>query len=389
MLVRSNTSAFTSFASSQTPPSLFSSSLIIVMSDVTSLPPELICMMADYLSPRDLLSLRAVSKDMRTLTTKALEPVWNRSLRVIRTDFSNQSLSRIHRIAECDELKNYVKIMRIEPPFGPLTPLHRVTMYDLIKDPTSVPKIKTLKDDLVHSLKNCRSFELCLSWKEGNLTYLDSDDVLNILFHIFVEAELPVENLALYTHRYTEFQRPKRARPYTRMHKQPNLARAWTELATLQVTQPYFFHLANYLYRILPQIMQTAPRLERLIIIGDAISGQSRDLVSLLKNVKPLAEIKHLEIHRSGVALEDIQEWLQLIGGHLLSLTFSGCSIITPASWTTFLSCVKRTCPRLEAVTFEEMTVGIDCLTAQYEGEEVADALDCMMRKFEEANLVD
>ncbi|PYH80770.1 hypothetical protein BO82DRAFT_417055 [Aspergillus uvarum CBS 121591] len=357
------------------------------MLGVTSLPPELICMMADYLNAEDLLSLRAVSKDMKACTTKALEPVWTRSLRVIHTDFSNQSLSRIHRIAENDGLRDYVRIMRIEPPFGPLTPLHRVTMYNLIKDPTSIPKIKTLKDDLVHALKNCRSFELCLSWKEGNLTYLDSDDVLSILFHIFVEAEFPVENLALYTHRYTEeSQRPKRARPYTRMHKQPNLARAWTQLTTLQVTQPYFFHLANYLYRILPQIIQTAPRLERLIIIGNAISGQSRDLVSLIKNVKPLAEIKHLEIHRSGIALEDIQEWLQLIGGHLLSLTFSGCFTITPVPWATFLGCVKNNCPDLEAVTIEDMLVGLECLTVQYDGEGLADALDDMMRKFEEAD---
>ncbi|PYH44956.1 uncharacterized protein BP01DRAFT_423852 [Aspergillus saccharolyticus JOP 1030-1] len=352
------------------------------------LPPELFYMMAESLNAGDLLSLRAVSTRLKLLTAKALKPVWAHSLQVIHTNFSNESLSLIHQIAKSDELKEHVKIMKIVPPFGPLMPLHRVTMYGLIKNSTGIPKIKTLKDDLVHSLRNCRSFEVCLSWKEGTLTYLDSDDILNILFHIFIEAELPVEHLALYTHRYTEeSHRSKRARPYTRMHKQPDLARAWTGLTTLQVTQPYFFHLANHLYRILPQIIETAPRLETLILIGDAISGQSNDLVSVIKNVKPLAEIRHIEIYRSSLSLEDLKDWLLVVGGHLQSLTFSGCFKVTAVSWAEFFRCVKKHCPLLVAVTFEGVEFSADCLTEKHVGQGgLADVLYDTIRKFEKEN---
>ncbi|RAL10556.1 uncharacterized protein BO97DRAFT_444532 [Aspergillus homomorphus CBS 101889] len=358
---------------------------------LTRLPPELFSMVAAHLSGWDLLSLYAVSVGVMTKIHSLPDWIMARSLRVLCTDLSNRSLSQMHGIAQIDILRKHVQVMRIEPPFGPLYPLHRVTTHELIEQPTQIPSIKTLKNDLVCSLTNCRSFEICLNRHEGRRTYLDSDDVLNVLLHIFVEAALPVEHLSLYTHNFAEeLRESRRARPdtqdNTRVHKQPDLARAWSKLTSLQVTQPYYYHLANYLYRLLPRILRTAPKLERLILIGDANSAKSRSLVCVLKNVKPLAEIKHLEIRRSAFRPEDFEEWLPLIGRHLRSLKFSMCSKISAASWTRFFRCVRKNCPLLEAVAFEEMQVGgFSCLTAKHEGQRMAAVLDNISWRFEKA----
>ncbi|PYI02163.1 hypothetical protein BO78DRAFT_472863 [Aspergillus sclerotiicarbonarius CBS 121057] len=312
-----------------------------------TLPFELLGMVVDCLEDRDVISLRRVSRRMASATFKSSWLILARCLRTLRTDLSSSSIANLHAIVSTPDLNCIPQTLQIVPPFGPLSHIDRSVLFDMIESPTSIPTINILKQYLKHSLPNCKSFEICLN--RNNNDHLSTDDIVHILFHLFVEADRRPEQLTLYSqspHRHPhppETSPQDLLRPHHRIAAHPDLSRAWTNLHTLTISEPYFEYLRSSLDFILPRVLEHAPRLERLIIIGNSQSGDSVNFFEAMNKAMPVCGLKHIEIRNFHFPNTDFHDWLKENGHSLMSLTFSECSTEPNQSWDDMMEiCLAR-----------------------------------------------
>ena len=271
---------------------------------LNKLPPELLCMVVDYLEDRDGIALRRVSRRMASVTYERSRPILARCLCTLRTDLSSCSIA-------------------------------------------SIPTINILKQALQHSLPNCNSFEIGLNWNERDS--LSTDDVVHLLFHLFVEAKRRPEQLTLYSQSPPPSSTsPQALRAYHRITAHPDLSRAWSNLHTLTISEPYFEHLRGSLDFLFPRILEHAPRLERLVITGNAQNSDSVNVLAATNKAIPVCELKQIEIRNLDVRNQDLHDWLLENGRNLTSLTFSECLTETYQGWVDILGYVQAYCTELE-----------------------------------------
>ncbi|PWY82258.1 hypothetical protein BO70DRAFT_405610 [Aspergillus heteromorphus CBS 117.55] len=356
------------------------------------LPTELIWMIAEYLPKQALLHLRLTSRTLEQKTFEPTRPIFNHHLRTLHTNLSSYSLTSIHQLATNPSLRHIPQTLKMTPRYAPLSPKRRTGVHRLIKSPTSIPQIRTLKSDLKHSLTNCRNFDVGLDWQRQLHNHLDTDDVLDILYHIFTETSLPVEELTLFTQSYlTPCERPMtsydRRRPA--IHAQPHLARAWTNLRTINVWHPFIKPLTDHLMALLPQIITTAPRLERLIMNGDAMTLNLLELQRAILTATPRSTIRHLELRGCQVHVGFLRSWLLRNGAGLHSLVFDGCCILEDnLTWVSVVQCTRKFCPLLRSVRLIHVSIsaGVEALRDECVGvENLGDGLEKLQARVEGA----
>ncbi|RAL06414.1 uncharacterized protein BO80DRAFT_12365, partial [Aspergillus ibericus CBS 121593] len=277
----------------------------------------------DRLEDRNVISLRQMSRRIASATFKRSRPIFARCLRTLRTDLSDSSITKIKTIASTSDLKDIPQALQIAPPFGPLSGIDRSILFDMIESPTSIPTINNLKEYL-QALPNCTNFEICLNDNDNDNDNLSTDDVVRILFHLFVEAGRHPKQLTLYSQCPSPPETtPHDIRQYHRIEAHPDLSHAWTNLHTLTISEPYTEYLYSSLDFIFPRILHHAHHLQRLVIIGNAESGDSVRFLEALNKATPIFGPKHIEIRNFHFRDTGFQDWVKENGHKLISLAFS------------------------------------------------------------------
>ncbi|PWY79430.1 hypothetical protein BO94DRAFT_603097 [Aspergillus sclerotioniger CBS 115572] len=324
-------------------------------SGFNKLPVELLYMVVNLLEDRDMISLQRVSKRMTSVTYERSCLIFDRCLRTIRTDLSSSSIAQIQYLASHPVFHHIPQALQIVPPFGPLPNIERSSSFNEIESPASIPTLKILKQLLQYSLPNCKSFELCLDSNEND--HLSTDDVVQILFHLFAETERSPEQLTLYSQSSPSPETsPQDLRSLYRITAHPDISRAWTNLHTLTISEPYFQHLCWSLEFIFPLILEHAPRLERLIIIGSNTKDyNSVNALTAINKAIPMCGLKHIEIRNWEFRDHGFHDWLSANGHQLTSLTFSECATEPYQGWHDMLGDVQSYCTALESITLDNI----------------------------------
>ncbi|EYE90825.1 F-box protein [Aspergillus ruber CBS 135680] len=160
-----------------------------------TLPLEIVEMICDGLSTRDLASLMGTCRDAYRLTIHRFAQRYTE----IYIDFSQAYFDHIHAIASNKVMRGYVQrlvIMTREPYLGSGVNWEW-SMAGHVKKAMDMAVIKRFRDDLALRLVNCRSFIISpvghAHTKEEQDRQFNPDDAACILLDIIADASLPIK----------------------------------------------------------------------------------------------------------------------------------------------------------------------------------------------------
>ena len=162
---------------------------------LSTLPVEVIEVIANALDSTDLSSLRLTCKELNRRTLCYFAQTF---FATVRTDLSPKSLQKLHDISENEQFKHRAQnllIRKWDDELGQGFQWHRHASCH-VEAPLS-PGVRTLQELLVNKLVNCRSFHI---HSRGGVeeyyesTYLLSSDAVGIILGIIAETALPVKS---------------------------------------------------------------------------------------------------------------------------------------------------------------------------------------------------
>ena len=169
-----------------------------MVSDISTLPVELVEVIAYGLEPAELLSLRLACRELNRKTFRCFGHAYFQTL---RTNLSRESLQRLTEVSQHEHLRRCVKVLLIESSnntgLGFLWNRH--PSGHLV---APLPAVKTLREILGDKFVNCRSFRFHTFQFHSDYdaidldqsAYLTTTDTIAIILTIIAETGLPVES---------------------------------------------------------------------------------------------------------------------------------------------------------------------------------------------------
>ena len=155
---------------------------------LSSLPTELIELIASKVGPRDLLATRLVCRD---LDEKSFRSVGETVFSEFHSDLSCCSLRKLKELSEHEHFRNHVRALLIREPLGfrnesfwPRHPDGHLTAL--------LPRIEILRKVLIDGLVNCRDFTILSPDRE-----YPSRDIIHGIFAIIAETGLPIRTFSI------------------------------------------------------------------------------------------------------------------------------------------------------------------------------------------------
>ncbi|CAI7648891.1 unnamed protein product [Penicillium discolor] len=228
-----------------------------------SLPVELVELIAGFLDADGLLALRLVC---RGLQKKTFHHFAQRFFSSIKTDLSEESLHRINALSQNAALRPYVNGLAFMLQNG----VGRGLVWDRhpwgpISAPLEVEAIRSLRDNLIQNLTNCRSFFIFCRYPEGHpdMSHVTITDAVAVFFALVVDARLPVSSFHLiYANKYSRTLIMDMRRLPKLLYRQPEFKIVWANLQKLCLEQ--YLTLDNFGFLL--ELVLSAPNLRTLLL---------------------------------------------------------------------------------------------------------------------------
>lgn len=312
-----------------------------------SLATELVELAADRLQADDILALRLTCRDIQE---KTFHLFCCRFFSCLRTDLSHSSLVRINALSKHRQFRPYVQGLAFvlgkgvgrdiswdRHPWGPLS------------SPVQTQAVRTLRDNLVHSLVRCRSFSVICRYPEGRpgFDHLTVSDAVAVFFAIIADCHLPVKSFhLLYS---SDRPRPlsmdmRRLPPL--LPRQPGFLAAWSHLQELSVQQ--YSTLESFPFLL--DLILNAPNL-RVLRLTLSLHDLSAGFIYELASSGSLPQIQDLSLSRTSVRADDLRALLRRLGSSLRALRLHDVSNVSD-HWEPVFEELKSGFPSLHFLSF-------------------------------------
>ncbi|KAL2701272.1 hypothetical protein AAEP93_008091 [Penicillium crustosum] len=298
-----------------------------------SLPVELVELIADLLDADGLLALRLVC---RGLQRKTFHHFAQRFFSSIKTDLSGESLRRINALSQNVALRPYVNGLAFMLQNG----VGRGLVWDRhpwgpISAPLEVEAIRSLRDNLVQNLTNCRSFFIFCRYPEGHpdMSHVTITDAVAVFFALVVDARLPVSSFHLiYANKYSRTLIMDMRRLPKLLYRQPEFKIVWANLQKLSLEQ--YLTLDNFGFLL--ELVLSAPNLQTLLLnVGS--HDLASEFVHELAESASFSQLRELGLFRTSMRGPDLHKLLANIRPNLISLTLYHVSLAPGSDWAPFL----------------------------------------------------
>lgn len=265
-----------------------------------TLPVELIEIIAEFLDSNGLLRLRLTCRE---LNEKTFNYVTHRLFSRIWTDFSEQSLARINAL--CQHPRHYVQGLAIvlhteighgldwnRHPWGPLSA------------PMDIEPLRRLRDNLFHSLINCRSFYVYCEYPEGQAGFdrMTVTDALAVFFALVVEAKVPVSSFHLiYATKTSRTALDMRRLPKL-LYRQPAFKMSWAGLQNLKLE----LYLTRESFGFVLELVLSASNLQTLALNLGQHNLLACEFMHELAESGTLSRLQEIDLFKTLVRARDL-----------------------------------------------------------------------------------
>lgn len=298
-----------------------------------SLPVELVELIADLLDADGLLALRSVC---RGLQRKTFHHFAQRFFSSIKTDLSGESLHRINALSQNVALRPYVNGLAFMLQNG----VGRGLVWDRhpwgpISAPLEVEAIRSLRDNLIHNLTNCRSFFIFCRYPEGHpdMSHVTITDAVAVFFALVVDARLPVSSFHLiYANKYSRTLIMDMRRLPKLLYRQPEFKIVWANLQKLSLEQ--YLTLDNFGFLL--ELVLSAPNL-RTLLLNVGSHDLASEFMHELAESASFSQLRELGLFRTSMRGPDLHKLLANVRPNLISLTLYHVSLAPGSDWAPFL----------------------------------------------------
>ncbi|KAJ5255996.1 MAG: hypothetical protein LBE64_02235 [Acinetobacter pittii] len=312
-----------------------------------SLPVELIEFIAGFLDGDGLLPLRLVCRELQS---KTFHHFAQRFFSSIKTDLSGDSLRRINALSQNVSLRPYVNGLAFmlqngvgrglvwnRHPWGP------------ISAPLEVEAIRSLRDNLIQNLTNCRSFFIFCQYPEGHpdMSHVTITDAVAVFFALVVDARLPVSSFHLiYANKYSRTLIMDMRRLPKLLYRQPEFKIVWGNLQKLSLEQ--YLTLDNFGFLL--ELVLSAPNLQTLLLNLGSHDLASEFMHELAESAS-FSQLRELALFRTSMRGPDLHKLLANIRPNLISLTLYHVSLAPGSDWTPFLKNLSQGFLALQSIS--------------------------------------
>lgn len=298
-----------------------------------SLPVELVELITGILEADGLLALRLVC---RGLQRKTFHHFAQRFFSSIKTDLSGESLSRINALSQNVALCPYVNGLAFMLQNG----VGRGLVWDRhpwgpISAPLEVEAIRSLRDNLIQNLTNCRSFFIFCRYPEGHpdMSHVTITDAVAVFFALVVDARLPVSSFHLiYANKYSRTLIMDMRRLPKLLYRQPEFKLVWANLQKLSLEQ--YLTLDNFGFLL--ELVLSAPNL-RTLLLNVGSHDLASEFMHELAESAIFPQLRELGLFRTSMRGPDLHKLLANIRPNLTSLTLYHVSLAPGSDWAPFL----------------------------------------------------
>ncbi|KAF3017328.1 hypothetical protein E8E15_006124 [Penicillium rubens] len=312
-----------------------------------SLPVELVEFIAGFLDGDGLLPLRSVCRELQS---KTFHHFAQRFFSSITTDLSGDSLRRINALSQNVSLRPYVNGLAFmlqngvgrglvwnRHPWGP------------ISAPLEVEAIRSLRDNLIQNLTNCRSFFIFCQYPEGHpdMSHVTITDAVAVFFALVVDARLPVSSFHLiYANKYSRTLIMDMRRLPKLLYRQPEFKIVWGNLQKLSLEQ--YLTLDNFGFLL--ELVLSAPNLQTLLLNLGSHDLASEFMHELAESAS-FSQLRELALFRTSMRGPDLHKLLANICPNLISLTLYHVSLAPGSDWTPFLKNLSQGFLALQSIS--------------------------------------
>jgi hypothetical protein len=312
-----------------------------------SLPVELVEFIAGFLDGDGLLPLRLVCRELQS---KTFHHFAQRFFSSIKTDLSGDSLRRINALSQNVSLRPYVNGLAFmlqngvgrglvwnRHPWGP------------ISAPLEVEAIRSLRDNLIQNLTNCRSFFIFCQYPEGHpdMSHVTITDAVAVFFALVVDARLPVSSFHLiYANKYSRTLIMDMRRLPKLLYRQPEFKIVWGNLQKLSLEQ--YLTLDNFGFLL--ELVLSAPNLQTLLLNLGSHDLASEFMHELAESAS-FSQLRELALFRTSMRGPDLHKLLANIRPNLISLTLYHVSLAPGSDWTPFLKNLSQGFLALQSIS--------------------------------------
>lgn len=298
-----------------------------------SLPVELVELIAGFLDADGLLALRCVCRELQR---KTFHHFAQRFFSSIKTDLSGESLRRINSLSQNVALRPYVNGLAFMLQNG----VGRGLVWDRhpwgpISAPLEVEAIRSLRDNLVQNLTNCRSFFIFCRYPEGHpdMSHVTITDAVAVFFALVVDARLPVSSFHLiYANKYSRTLIMDMRRLPKLLYRQPEFKIVWANLQKLSLEQ--YLTLDNFGFLL--ELVLSAPNL-RTLLLNVGSHDLASEFMHELAESASFSQLRELGLFRTSMRGPDLHKLLANIRPNLISLTLYHVSLAPGSDWAPFL----------------------------------------------------
>ncbi|KAJ5384138.1 hypothetical protein N7517_002049 [Penicillium concentricum] len=297
-----------------------------------TLPVELVELIAGFIDEDSLVALRLVC---RKLQRKTFHHFAQRFFSSIRTDLSGDSLRRINALSQNTALRPYVNGLAFMLQNG----IGRGLIWDRhpwgpISAPLEVEAIRSLRDNLIHNLTNCRSFFIFCRYPEGHpdMSHVTTTDAVAVFFALVVDS-LPVSSFHLIfaNSRSRTLIMDMRRLPKL-LYRQPEFKIVWGNLQELSLEQ--YLMLDNFGFLL--ELVLSAPNLQTLLLKLGSHDLASEFMHELAESAS-FSQLREFALFRTSIRGPDLHKLLGNIRPNLTSLTLHHVSLAPGSDWTPVL----------------------------------------------------
>ncbi|KAJ5513754.1 hypothetical protein N7463_003306 [Penicillium fimorum] len=313
---------------------------------LASLPVELVELISEFIDADGLVSLRLACHDLQR---KTFHHFAQRFFSSIKTDLSGDSLRRINALSQNTALCPYVNGLAFmlqngvgrgldwdRHPWGP------------ISAPLEVEAIRSLRDNLIQNLTNCRSFFIFCRYPEGHpdMSHVTVTDAVTVFFAMVLDA-LPVTAFHLvYSNENSRTLIMDMRRLPKLLYRQPEFKIVWGNLQKLSLEQ--YLTLDNFGFLL--ELVLSAPNLQTLLLNLGSHDLASEFMHELAESAS-FSQLRELALFRTSMRGPDLHKLIGNTRPNLTSLTLYHVTLAAGSDWTPFLKELSRGFLALQSIS--------------------------------------
>lgn len=284
----------------------------------------------------------------RELQTKTIHYYARRFFSSVKTDLSSDSLRRINSLSQHQLIRPYVQglAFMLQKGVGHGIEWERYR-WGPLSAPLQIEAIRTLHNNLLHDLTNCRSFFIFCRYPEGqpDLGRVTITDAVRVFFALLDGIKVHSFHL-IYANKYSRTLIMDMRRLPKLLYRQPEFQNAWLNLKKLSLEQ--YLTLENFGFLL--ELVLSAPNLETLLLnLGS--HDLSCEFIHELAEKGTLSQLHELALFRTSMHGPDVKKLLRNVQGSLSALTLYHVSLSPDDTWASIIQALGEDFLRLQSIS--------------------------------------